>query len=1116
MPVKLTAKENKVIAMAVVVSAVALATSMKYFWRAFPEASIDFRVNRADSAPLAEKFLAERGLCLEGYGHAVVFDYDDQTKLYLERTQGLARMNGLTRGPIRIWRWSHRWFKPQQKEEVRVDVTPAGEVVGFDHEIPESAAGANLDVTSARSLAEKFLREVMRRDLGDLEFVEAETNKRPARTDQTFTWKQRSVLLGDGSLRVQVEVDGDQVAGYHEFVKIPEQWSRDYEKLRSRNTSAQVVDEVLWVFLTVAMGIFLVLRLRDRDVPVRLAWGLGLVAAVLYFLSRLNAFSLVEFGYQTTDPYSSFLASFLLNSLLSALAMGAFIFLLVAGSEPVYRENFPALTSLRRTLSWQGIRTRSFFMANVVGIALTFFFFAYQVVFYLVANKLGAWAPSDIPFTNELNTRIPWVGVLFTGFFPAVSEEMQFRAFAIPFLARLLRSWPLALVLAAFNWGFLHSAYPNQPFFIRGIEVGVGGIVTGLFMLRFGILATLIWHYSVDALYTAFLLLRSTNHYLMISGGVTAGIMLIPLIVAGVAYWRTGTFADESSLSNASEGVSRPPPRKEPEAKPETPLKYVPLDMRRIVLAGILTATFIRLALVPVYRFGEGIKLGTQRKNAVRLAADFLKQQKVETATYRRVAWLHENVDPLALRYLFERRSVKEADQIYRQATRLVLWEVRYFRPLEKEEHRVLVDAAAGQVFGYRHRLDENAPGASLPVDQARALAENSVEQHGYRLTDFELQDSQEQKRKARKDYSFTWQAKPGDSRNVGDVHYRLVVDLAGDQVVGLSRYFKIPEDWERERRATRLPNQILFGISSVLRLGLVAGGLILFVRQLRRGEIAWRSAAKVGAALVALMVLGELNQLAAIEQQYDTSISLASFWLRVGVGLVIVPLVVGLLGWVLMGLASSFFPDAWRIFRSSARRVWRRDATVAVVVSLTAGAALERLTTVVASRFHAFAPVRIDLFPDLFNSYSPGAAVILQSLLRSVFYAALAAPLVHAVRLGVARRAWWLWLGGLLFLVSLGPVQAHSLPEFALGWATNFVAVVVAVGIVALFFRNNVLAYVLAAFCFPLAEPLVLLLSQPAAFFLWNGVVLAFLTLIVLGGMLEVGKKRQPVAPAI
>src|SRR3990172_5586420 len=138
MPIKLTSTEYKVIAVAALVSALSLGIGAKYFWRAFPEASIDFRVNRDDSRPLAEKFLAERSVRVEGYRHAAVFDYDDSAKVYLERTQGLERMNSLARGPLHLWRWSHRWFKPQQQEEFRVDVTPAGEVVRFNHEIPEA------------------------------------------------------------------------------------------------------------------------------------------------------------------------------------------------------------------------------------------------------------------------------------------------------------------------------------------------------------------------------------------------------------------------------------------------------------------------------------------------------------------------------------------------------------------------------------------------------------------------------------------------------------------------------------------------------------------------------------------------------------------------------------------------------------------------------------------------------------------------------------------------------------------------------------------------------------------------------------------------------------------
>jgi hypothetical protein len=66
----------------------------------------------------------------------------------------------------------------------------------------------------------------MGRDLSDLELLESQSNKRPARTDHVFTWKQKSVSLGDGSQRISVWISGGDVSGYSEFVQIPEGWSR--------------------------------------------------------------------------------------------------------------------------------------------------------------------------------------------------------------------------------------------------------------------------------------------------------------------------------------------------------------------------------------------------------------------------------------------------------------------------------------------------------------------------------------------------------------------------------------------------------------------------------------------------------------------------------------------------------------------------------------------------------------------------------------------------------------------------------------------------------------------------------------------------------------------------
>jgi membrane protease YdiL (CAAX protease family) len=1093
----LTSADRRVITIAIVVAGISLAVGVKYFSHAFPEAAIEFRVNRDDSTPLATKFLADRGWSASGYRHAAVFDFDDEAKVYLERTQGLTRMNTLTRGPIRLWRWSHRWFKPQQKEEFRVDVTPAGQVVGFGRELPESAPGANLDSAAARALAEKFLVEVMRRDLAGLEFVDSVSEKRPARTDFSFTWKQKDVDLGDGSLRLEVGVDGDQVASYREFVKVPEGWTRDYQKLRSRNTAATVVDEVPWILLCIAGLALLIQRLRKRDVPIYLSLSFALVTALLYFLGQLNMFSQAEFGYHTTDSYSSFVSGYVVENLLVALALGAFIFLLVASTEPVYREAYPRSLSIRRYFSWQGLRTRSFFLANVVGIALTFFFFAYQTVFYLAADKLGAWAPAEVPFSELLNTRFPWVMVLFVGFFPAVSEEIQFRAFAIPFLRKFLKSRPVAIVLAAFIWGFLHSAYPNQPFFIRGLEVGFGGVIIGLIMLRFGILATLIWHYSVDALYTAFLLLRSPNHYLMLSGGVAAGIMLIPLIVALAAYLKTGTFAEEDTLLNAAETAPEPLPEKA--AAAETPLAYQPLTQSRLILAGGLAVIFAALAFVPVYRFGKGIVLHETPQDALRITDNFLRQRKIDPATYRHVVWINDNVDASALHYLAERKSLEQADQIYRQATRLALWEVRYYRPLQKEEYQVFVDPVSGELFGFHHVLEENAPGASLSPEQARGLAEQAVREHGYRLEDFELQSSDATKRKAREDYTIVWQAKPGDPRNVGDAHYRLAVDIAGDQVVGFSRSFKLPEEWERAQEGNNVVNNILLGVSILTILTLVAAGLIVFVNLVRSGQMLWKRSAKFGVLLAVLGLLASLNSLPLTYRTYLTSMPLTVWKLMVAVGVIVVPLVEGLFAWLLIGSAASLYPDAWKLFSGAARRVWRRDALVALVMSLAAGAGLARVDALLTRVFHAYAPIKDELFPMTFSTPWPAAGLFLSSLTRSLMYAALVGLAIFIIRAGWRRRAWWLWVGLALVLASLGPTHAHSLAAFGVGWVMDFLPLLVAAVVVGFFLRDNILAYLMVLFCTQVAEPLVDLFAQQNLFFLQNGVALALLAGAVL-----------------
>src|SRR5437867_9784440 len=399
----------------------------------------------------------------------------------------------------------------------------------------------------------------MGRDLDSLEFVDSQSQKMPRRTDHVFTWKVAGMEYQSATYRISVAVNGDGVDGYSEFLTIPEEWARGYARLRSLNESTAQVDLLFFVFLGIAMLVTLSRRVRAKDVRWKTALALGSMSFGLQFLASLNLFPLSEYRFDTTGSYGSFVGRTLFSAVLSGMTLGGIILLLTACSEPVYRQAYPQHLAISRMFRWNAIRTRKFFIGSLAGITLTFFFFAYEIAFYLAAKKLGAWAPAELPYTDLLNTRFPWVFVLLGGFYPAVSEEWMFRVFSIPYLQTLLRKRWLAMILASFIWGFGHANYPNQPFFIRGIEVGIVGLVLSWAMRRFGILAPLIAHYSIDAFYSAFLFLRSGNFYLVTRGAVTAGINVIPLLLAAGAYAVTRSFRREIDLTNASDATAAPP-----------------------------------------------------------------------------------------------------------------------------------------------------------------------------------------------------------------------------------------------------------------------------------------------------------------------------------------------------------------------------------------------------------------------------------------------------------------------------------------------------------------------------------------------------------------------------
>src|ERR1039458_422396 len=107
---RLRASDYRFLAICLLLLAASAWFSVRYFHHAFPEASIDFRVNRDDAGTGAARFLADHGYRLAGYRHAARFSFDDNAKTFLERELGLEQANRIMGSHVRLWQWSNRWL----------------------------------------------------------------------------------------------------------------------------------------------------------------------------------------------------------------------------------------------------------------------------------------------------------------------------------------------------------------------------------------------------------------------------------------------------------------------------------------------------------------------------------------------------------------------------------------------------------------------------------------------------------------------------------------------------------------------------------------------------------------------------------------------------------------------------------------------------------------------------------------------------------------------------------------------------------------------------------------------------------------------------------------------
>ncbi len=355
-----------------------------------------------------------------------------------------------------------------------------------------------------------------------------------------------------------------------------------------------------------------------------------------------------------------------------------------------------------------------------------------------------------------------------------MSEEFLFRMFAIPFLRKLVRSTGVAVIAAGLVWGFGHAGYPNQPFYIRGVEVGIVGIIMGCIMLRWGVLVGLVWHYSIDAIYSALLLFRSPSWYFRLSGAACAGLMLLPVLIALVAYWRRGGFEPEAGVRNQDEPVAPAAPRAEarPEAPPFLARSHAALSPGLRWAAGLLFALGLLASFFPAARLDSAPPYGLDAAQALGAGDAFLRSQQIDPASYRHLVFPDAEIS--AGKYFLDHGSIAAAAELFRDNRPIHRWGGPLLPAARPEGLMVNVHPATGAILGFSHTLPEEQAGADLPEAEARQRAETMAHSLGRDVAGMELKVHTSEKKPHRRDYAFTWEARAGDPRNLAEAHFRV------------------------------------------------------------------------------------------------------------------------------------------------------------------------------------------------------------------------------------------------------------------------------------------------------------------------------------------------------
>jgi hypothetical protein len=347
--------------------------------------------------------------------------------------------------------------------------------------------------------------------------------------DNRFTFVDKSTVIGEAKLQVQIDIAAGRTIGYEAAFILPSE-HLDWMERQDRAASIMTWCSLGLMFVMAAAGLVFAVIYRSH-----VLFGRGIVLSLLYALfyciNNINMLPAIkaEQGADVTG-FGTIATVVFVNFVTLLMAVGVYVSF-VSGIELWRRTGWNPWPRWRESAFGADV-----FAAMGRGYLLCLFILGVQRILFLGGEQIfGVWAVSDASsspynmFAPALFPLLAWCA--------GISEEATFRLFGIAFFQRIVRIRFLAVLIPSVIWAASHTQYPIYPVYTRLVEVTVLGVIFGYAFLKYGFMTALFTHATMDSLLMGLDLVTSHS-----GTNIALGVfyMLSPLLVGWLLAWIHG------------------------------------------------------------------------------------------------------------------------------------------------------------------------------------------------------------------------------------------------------------------------------------------------------------------------------------------------------------------------------------------------------------------------------------------------------------------------------------------------------------------------------------------------------------------------------------------------